>query len=58
MTLYDYRIFLNDVEITNIISIDKVDYFGGSTLIIEYINNDGKYKMVSENIENFTFKNK
>lgn len=58
MTLYDYRIFLNDVEITNIISIDKVDYFGGSALIIEYIDNDGKYKMVSENIEKFTFKNK
>lgn len=58
MTLYDYRIFLGDVEITNIISIDKVDYFCVSILIIEYIDNDGKYKMVSENIEKFTFKNK
>lgn len=58
MTLYDYRIFLGDVEITNIISIDKVDYFCGSTLIIEYIDNDGKYKMVSDDIEKFTFKNK
>ena len=53
---YDYKIFYKEKEIKNILNIEKVEYkLHRYNLIIEHINNNGKFEVISDDINNFTF---
>lgn len=54
-----YDIYLNGMLIENIVNIEAIKQINGTTyLIINYINDKGKYQTITNNIEEFIFKTK
>lgn len=52
-----YDIYLNGMLIENIVNIEAIKQINGTTyLIINYINDKGKYQTITNNIEEFIFK--
>ena len=55
---YDYKIFIGDREIKNILYIEKIDTVLSILLRIEFINEFDKYEVIVRPIEDFIFKRK
>lgn len=55
MKLSDFYIYYNNEKIKNIIEINLIDGIHTTRLEIKYINNNGKFTRINNDIEKFKF---